>query len=173
MRRHACSFFPLFTVFWVCFCKFLFLTCKSEGKLCHYTCGIPLPGRNPLGGRENGQKSSSINKIATRPFGASCFRFCFILSKRCITPNYTKGAFGLPKLCRWPKRTAKKTKMYIRSVEALTGAKTGSVFVPGFHSAGDGMKATIVISPLRREFWTFFGLYTAKGEIGQKRRPYK
>lgn len=56
LRRNACSFFPLFTVFWVCFCKFLFLTCKSEGKLCHYTCGIPLPGRNPLGGRENGQK---------------------------------------------------------------------------------------------------------------------
>ena len=54
-----------------------------------------------------------------------------------------------------------------------TGAKMGSVFAPGFHSAGDGMKATLVISSLRRGFETFFGLYTAKGENGQKRRPYK
>ena len=49
----------------------------------------------------------------------------------------------------------------------------GSIFAPGFHSAGDGMKATLVISPLRRGLETFFGLYTAKGENGQKRRPYK
>ena len=39
-----------------------------------------------------------------------------------------------------------------------TGAKTGSVFAPGFHSAGDGMKATLVISPLRRVLMTFYGL---------------
>ena len=49
----------------------------------------------------------------------------------------------------------------------------GSIFAPGFHSAGDGMKATLVISPLRRGLETFFGLYTAKGENGQKRRPFK
>ena len=54
-----------------------------------------------------------------------------------------------------------------------TGAKMGSIFAPGFHSAGDGMKATLVISPLRRGLETFFGLYTAKGENGQKRRPLK
>ena len=52
-----------------------------------------------------------------------------------------------------------------------TGAKTGSVFAPGFHSAGDGMKASIVISPLRRGFWTFFGLSSARGENGQKKAP--
>ena len=44
-----------------------------------------------------------------------------------------------------------------------TGGKTGSVFAPGFHSAGDGMKATLVISSLRRGFETFFGLYNGKG----------
>ena len=44
-----------------------------------------------------------------------------------------------------------------------TGAKMGSIFAPGFHSAGDGMKATIVISPLRRVLETFFGLYNGKG----------
>ena len=49
----------------------------------------------------------------------------------------------------------------------------GSIFAPGFHSAGDGMKATLVISPLRRVLETFFGLYTAKGENEQKRRPFK
>ena len=49
----------------------------------------------------------------------------------------------------------------------------GSIFAPGFHSAGDGMKATLVISPLRRGLETFFGLYTARGANGQKRRPYK
>ena len=54
-----------------------------------------------------------------------------------------------------------------------TGAKMGSIFAPGFHSAGDGMKATLVISPLRRVLETFFGLYTAKGENEQKRRPFK
>ena len=70
-------------------------------------------------------------------------------------------------------RTAKKINLLIRSVEALTGAKMGSIFAPGFHSAGDGMKATIVISPLRRGFWTFFGLNSSRGENGQKRRPYK
>ena len=42
-----------------------------------------------------------------------------------------------------------------------TGAKTGSVFAPGFHSAGDGMKATLVISPLRKALRTFFGLDTS------------
>ena len=67
--------------------------------------------------------------------------------------------------------------LLIRSVEALTeqilrqivrshpdrrtGAKTGSVFAPGFHSAGDGMKATLVISPLRKALRTFFGLDTS------------
>ena len=44
-----------------------------------------------------------------------------------------------------------------------TGAKMGSIFAPGFHSAGDGMKATLVISPLRRVLETFFGLYNGKG----------
>ena len=44
-----------------------------------------------------------------------------------------------------------------------TGAKMGSIFAPGFHSAGDGMKATLVISSLRRGFETFFGLYNGKG----------
>ena len=94
-----------------------------------------------------------------------------------------------PKYGRQPKRTVKQAKMFMRSDKALTGqilgqigrshpasrtgAKMGSIFAPGFHSAGDGMKATIVISPLRREFWTFFGLFTAKGENGQRRRPYK
>ena len=55
----------------------------------------------------------------------------------------------------------------------MSGAKTGSVFAPGFHSAGDGMKATLVISPLRRGFRTFFGLNSSRGENGQKRRPIK
>ena len=54
-----------------------------------------------------------------------------------------------------------------------TGAKTGSVFAPGFHSAGDGMKATLVISPLRRGFRTFFGLNSSRDENRQKRRPIK
>ena len=49
----------------------------------------------------------------------------------------------------------------------------GSIFAPGFHSAGDGMKATLVISPLRRGLETFFGRYTARVANGQKRRPYK
>ena len=35
------------------------------------------------------------------------------------------------------------------------------------------MKATIVISPLRRGFRTFFGLNSSRGENGQKRRPFK
>ena len=47
----------------------------------------------------------------------------------------------------------------------------GSIFAPGFHSAGDGMKATIVISPLRRGFRTFFGLYTAKVRTDKKGAP--
>ena len=42
-----------------------------------------------------------------------------------------------------------------------TGAKMGSIFAPGFHSAGDGMKATLVISPLRKALRTFFGLDTS------------
>ena len=94
-----------------------------------------------------------------------------------------------PKYDRWPKQYVKKQNLFIRSVEALTGqifgqsvrshpdrrtgAKTGSVFAPGFHSAGDGMKATIVISPLRRGFRTFFGLNSSRGENGQKRLPFK
>ena len=52
-----------------------------------------------------------------------------------------------------------------------TGAKMGSIFAPGFHSAGDGMKATLVISPLRRGFRTFFGLYTAKVRTDKKGAP--
>ena len=89
-----------------------------------------------------------------------------------------------------PKRTAKKMNLLIRSDEVSlteqifgqivrshparrTGAKMGSIFAPGFHSAGDGMKATIVISPLRRVLETFFGLNSSRGENGQKRRPFK
>ena len=49
----------------------------------------------------------------------------------------------------------------------------GSIFAPGFHSAGDGMKATLVISPLRRGFKTFFGLNSSRDENRQKRRPFK
>ena len=86
-----------------------------------------------------------------------------------------------------PKRTVKKTKMLIRSDKALTGqifgqivrprpdrrtgAKMGSIFAPGFHSAGDGMKATLVISPLRKGFRTFFGLDSSKGRGRTKKAP--
>ena len=56
------------------------------------------------------------------------------------------------------------SRQIVRSYPARrTGAKMGSIFAPGFHSAGDGMKATLVISPLRRVLETFFGLYNGKG----------
>ena len=86
--------------------------------------------------------------------------------------NTLRAPLVCPKYDRWPKQYVKKQNLFIRSVEALTGqifgqivrprpdrrtgAKMGSIFAPGFHSAGDGMKATLVISPLRRVLETFF-----------------
>ena len=61
--------------------------------------------------------------------------------------------------------------MFALTLRAVQEQKRDPFLPPAFIPRGDGMKATIVISPLRREFWTFFGLYTAKGENGQKRRP--
>ena len=62
-------------------------------------------------------------------------------------------------------------RLFALTLRAVQEQKRDPFLTPAFIPRGDGMKATIVISPLRREFWTFFGLYTAKGENGQKRRP--
>ena len=66
---------------------------------------------------ESGQKRCPY-KFTACPFRSKPFSLFIILSKRCITPKYTKGAFGPAEICRMPKQTVKKKNPFIRSVEA-------------------------------------------------------
>ena len=118
---------------------------RSEGDLGHSSA---LTRR----GSRTGKKGAPINKFTACPFRSKPFSLCFLLSKHCITPKYTQGAFGLAKICRWPKRTAKRQKPFIRSDEA-----------PG----RTDFETDCPLSPCEPY------LRTAKGENGQKRRPYK
>ena len=46
------------------------------------------------------KKGAPINQITACPFRSKPFSLCFLLSKFCIAPKHTPGAFGLPKICR-------------------------------------------------------------------------
>ena len=76
---------------------------RSEGNLGHSSV---LTRR----GSRTGKKGAPINKFTACPIRSKPFSLFIFLSKCCITPNYTQGAFGPAKICRRSKRTAKRKK---------------------------------------------------------------
>ena len=66
---------------------------RSEGGLRHSSVYTRQ-------GVRTDKEGAPINQITACPLRSKPFSLFVILSKRCITPKHTKGAFGLAKI--WP-----------------------------------------------------------------------